>query len=95
MLHFLKFKTFREFYWKRALFTLGLPWGFATGILVSISDNNGSLKGILSINTLIEVSGFTLAGFLFAYFYGKSTWNRSKALETSQEKEEQEPINSE
>jgi hypothetical protein len=85
MFYLLKYQTFKEYYWKCALLKIGLPWGFATGIFISINHNSWSLKGILSIETLIEVVGMTLAGFLFAYLYGKSNWQRIKDFRVSQE----------
>jgi len=85
MIKFIKYKTFKQFYWKYAFLRLGLPWGIATGIIISLSDNHWSLNGILSKNTLIEVAGVPLAGFLFAYLWGKITWKRYRDLDDGQD----------
>jgi len=85
MLHFFKYKTFREFYWKHAFLKLGLPWGIATGIIAALVNNHWSLNGILSKNTLVEVVGIPLAGFLMAYLYGKVSWKNYRDFEASQE----------
>jgi len=90
MIDFLKYKTFKQFYWKHAFLRLGLPWGIATGIIISLSHNDWSLNGILSKNTLIEVVGFPLAGFLLAYLWGKATWKRFRELDESQGIDEKE-----
>ncbi len=86
----MQYKTFKEYYWKRALLTLALPWGLGAGIFAALSDNNWSLTGILCKNTLFVFIGFILSGFLFAYFYGGSRWRGMKENEARLKAEEQE-----
>jgi hypothetical protein len=87
----MQYKTFKEFYWKRSLPAIGLPWGFMTGIIYAIIQNKDVLKYFTSWQTLFLIGMFILAGFLLAYTYGKSLWKRGKAYEAQKEKEQQQP----
>lgn len=83
----MKYKSFKEYYWKHALWTLGIPWGLATGIIFALSDNKWTFSGILNKHSLIDIIGLLLAGFLFVFFYGRSRWIRSRNYEALQAKD--------
>jgi hypothetical protein len=85
----MEYKTFKEFYWKRAIWTIGLPWGFVTGVLFAIVQNKEVLKYFTSWMTLLQILFFVLGSFLFAYTSARSLWKRGKALEARKEKERQ------
>ena len=75
------YKNFNEFYWKRAIWTIGLPWGFLTGVLFAIAMNKEVLKYFTSWTTLLQILFFILGGFLLAFTSGKSLWKKGKAIE--------------
>jgi hypothetical protein len=82
-------KTFSEFYWKRAIWTIGLPWGLTTGVIIVIIQNKEVLKYFTNWTTLIQILAFVIGGFLFAYTSGRSLWKRGKSFEVRKEKERQ------
>jgi|WetSurMetagenome_2_1015567.scaffolds.fasta_scaffold00040_11 hypothetical protein len=83
----MKYKSFKEYYWKRAAWTLGIPWGLATGIFFALDDNKWTLTGIINNHSLVDITGLLIAGFLFAFLYGRSRWKQ----EVLQEKENMNP----
>ncbi len=77
----MEYKSFKEFYWKRAIWLIGLPWGFLTGVLFAIARNKEVLKYFTNWITLLQILFFIIGGFLLALTAGKSLWNRGKKLE--------------
>jgi hypothetical protein len=75
------YKTFREFYWKRAIWVIGLPWGFLTGMLFAIVRNKEVLKYFTETKTIVQLLFFILGGFLLAFTSGKSLWKKGKDLQ--------------
>jgi hypothetical protein len=85
----MEYKSFKEFYWKRAVWTIGLPWGLLTGILFAITRKKEVLEYFTNWITLLQILFFILGGFLLAFTYGKSLWKRGKAIEAEKEKKGQ------
>ena len=78
------YKNFKEFYWKRAIWAIGLPWGFTTGILFAIVQNKEVLKYFKDWVTLLQILFFVIGGCFLALTVGKSFWIRSmKSNETN------------
>lgn len=80
---FKRYPTFRSYFWKLALPTLGLPFGLGLGIFYALDKNNWQINGIFTRQTPIPVVIWLIAGFLFAYFSGRSRWKRMKEYEAS------------
>jgi hypothetical protein len=79
--YIMEFKTFKEFYWKKAIWRLGLPWGFITGILFAIIRNKEVLHYFMNWQTLLLLLFFMVGGCFYALTVGRSLWKRSKAAE--------------
>jgi hypothetical protein len=78
----MKYKSFKEFYWKSAIFKIGLPWGFLTGLLLVIIQDDEILKYFLSTKVILQILFFVIVGgLLMAYGTGKSLWRISKKKE--------------
>jgi hypothetical protein len=71
------YKDFKEFYWKKAIWSIGLPWGFTTGILVVIVQNKEAFRYFTNWATLLQIVFFILGGCILALTVGKSLWKRS------------------
>lgn len=80
------YETFKEFYWKRAIWLIGLPWGFATGILFAIVQNKEVLRYFTSWITILQILFFVVGGCFFALTVGKSFWKREMKVRESKEK---------
>lgn len=75
----MEYKSFKQFYWKSAIFRIGLPWGFFTGVVLVILQDREILNYFLRTEIIAELLFFILiGGLLMAYGAGKSIWNRSK-----------------
>jgi hypothetical protein len=81
LLIIMEFKTFKQFYWKSAIWRLGLPWGFITGILFAIVRDKDVLNYFLSWPTLLLLLVFMIGGCFYALTVGRSLWKRAKAAE--------------
>lgn len=84
---FKRYPTFRSYFWKLALPLLGLPFGLGLGIFSALDKNNWQINGIFTRQSLIPFIGWLIAGFLFAYFSGRSRWKRMKEYEASLKEE--------
>jgi hypothetical protein len=71
--------TYRQFYWKRALWLLGIPWGLQTGFIFVIIQDKQVVEYFLQWETILQLLSFLLGGFLFAWTGGKALWKRSAA----------------
>ncbi len=85
----MEYNNFKDFYWRRAIWVIGLPWGIFTGIFFVIVQNKEVLEYFLKWTTLVQILAFILGGFLLAFTYGKSLWKRGKAIEAEKEKNSQ------
>jgi len=75
----MKYESFREFYWKSAIFRIGLPWGFLTGLILVIIQDETILKYFLSSKVILQIVFFTIiGGLLMAYGSGRSLWRMSQ-----------------
>jgi len=75
----MKYNNFKDFFWKEALFRVGFPWGFFTGLLVIIIQDPEIRAHFLSAESLITIIVFTvIGGFLMAWSVGKALWKRSQ-----------------
>ncbi|HPJ60280.1 MAG TPA: hypothetical protein P5180_00910 [Bacteroidales bacterium] len=70
------YKSFKEFYWKRAIWNIGIPWGFVTGVLFAIVRNKEVLAYFTTGITLLQILFFILGGFLLAYTLGRNLWKK-------------------
>jgi membrane protease YdiL (CAAX protease family) len=84
----IRHKTFRSYFWRSALWTLGLPFGLGMGIFSALERNSWRTTGIINRQTLILFISWLIAGFLFAYFYGRSRWKGMKEYEAALKAEE-------
>lgn len=84
---FKRYPTFRSYFWKLAFPTLGLPSGLGLGIFFTLDKNNWQINGLFTRQTLFIIIGWLIAGFLFAYFSGRSRWKRMKEYEASLKEE--------
>lgn len=86
----MKYKNFKEFFWKSAIFRIGLPWGFLTGFIFVIIQEKEILRYFLSIEALMQILIFTiLGGLLMAFGAGKHLWKISKRSESKEELEKE------
>ena len=72
----MKYKSFKDYYLKSAIWKIGLPWGLFAGILFAISQDKYVLKYFISINTVLLLVLFILGSFVFAFSIGKYFWRR-------------------
>lgn len=86
----IRHKTFPSYFWRSALWTLGLPFGLGIGILGSLERNRWTIAGIFTRQTLFILCSSLIAGFLFAYFYGRSRWRGMKKYEAALKAEKDE-----
>jgi len=75
----MEYKSFREFYWKSAIFKIGLPACFIAGLIFVIIQDKEILHYFLSFEVIIQVLIFIVIGSpLVALTAGKSLWNISQ-----------------
>jgi len=75
----MEYKSFREFYWKSAIFKIGLPACFIAGLIFVIIQDKEILHYFLSFEVIIQVLIFVVIGSpLVALTAGRSLWKISQ-----------------
>jgi hypothetical protein len=75
------YKTYKEFYWKRAIWSLGLPWGFLMGVFTAILDNKEVLAYFTSGEVIFRILFFMAGGCFWAIGGGRRYWRIMKKAE--------------
>jgi hypothetical protein len=77
----MEYKSYKEFYWKRAIWRLGLPWGFLTGLLVAIVDDKAIFSYFTSWKIIIQLLFFMVGGCFWAIRSGRRYWEAFKKMQ--------------